>query len=157
MNDEHNFMQSIKVAIYQVIKEKLLNNLTMTIQEYTEKSKESLGNSLQLLQAMKPYVHEKAANNIEQLSDVFSDIQALKMFVNNYIENEKIEESASKEPNQKKIVDRQGDLIIEDNTVYEIDEKCKPEITAQGLSSKKGNIYAMLLFALGSSMHDDER
>lgn len=146
----NNYLQSIKDAIYQVTKDNLFNNLSMTIQEYKEKSKESFNDSLQLLQAMKPFVHEKAADNIEQLSDVFSDIQALKMFVNHYMENEKIDESVSEKPDQKKIVDKQGDLIIEDNTVYEIDEKCKPQITAQGLSHNTGSIYAMLLYVLGS-------
>ncbi|QUI22864.1 hypothetical protein HZI73_11435 [Vallitalea pronyensis] len=151
-----NYMQSIKEAIYQVTQEKLMNNLSMTIQAYKGASKDSLKDTMHLLQAMKPFVHQQVADNIDQLSTIFGDMQGLQLFANHHVEDDTMEGDISPRDNPKKIVDRQGDLIIDDNTVYEIDEKCEPQITSQSMSQNKGNIYAMLLLLLGSTRQDND-
>lgn len=147
-----SFMQSIKEAIYDVTREKLLKNIEITMQQYKEKSKETYHDRLQLLQAMKPFVHEQAADNIDQITDVFGDMQALKMFVNQHMDtgNDNTYEASDVE-DETRIVDREGDLIIEDNTIYEIDKSCKPKITAQSMAGNKENIAAMMLLMLSKN------
>ncbi|MCT4686772.1 hypothetical protein [Vallitalea sp.] len=145
-----DYINSIKQAIIEITREQLVNNLSLTINECKEKSKENNKNSLQLLEAIKPFMDDKAVENIDRLSTVFNDIDALRMLLNNFISNgQKHKEDIIPEDKKKKILDQQGDLIFEDNTVYEIDKECKPTIkstsTAEG---NKSSVVALFLYML---------
>ncbi|GMQ61297.1 ATP-binding protein [Vallitalea maricola] len=145
-----DYINSIKQAIKEITREQLVNNLSLTINECKEKSKENNKNSLQLLEAIKPFMDDKAIENIDRLSTVFNDIDALRMLLNNFISNsQKYKEDIIPENKKKKILDQQGDLIFEDNTVYEIDKDCKPTIKSRSTAKdNKSSVVALFLYML---------
>lgn len=145
-----DYIGSIKQAIIKVTREQLVNNLSLTINEFKEKSKENNKNSLQLLEAIKPFMDDEAIENIDRLSTVFNDIDALRMLLSNFLNNnQKHKEDIIKDTKDKKILDQQGDLIFEDNTVYEIDKECKPTIKSQSIEKvNKNSVVALYLYML---------
>ncbi|WP_113674702.1 hypothetical protein [Vallitalea guaymasensis] len=145
-----DYINSIKQAIKEITREQLVNNLSLTINECKEKSKENNKNSLQLLEAIKPFMDDKAIENIDRLSTVFNDFDALRMLLNSFISNShKHKENIIPDNKEKKILDQQGDLIFEDNTVYEIDKECKPTIKSQStLKGNKSSVVALFLYML---------
>ena len=128
--DFQAYLGSVKDAILQITRDQLFNNISLTMHELKNQSKENSKDSLVLLQAMKPFMNEEVAENIDKLSEIFGDIQALKMFIDNYMNANRSNEAYTIEAtDEKKVMDKQGDLIIEDNTVYEIDQTCEPEVS----------------------------
>lgn len=150
--DFQQYLGSIKEAILQITKEQLVGNISLSINEFKDKSVENNKDSLQLLQAMKPFMDDRASESIDKLAEVFSDIQALKMFIDSFFDpSRSSDEYTIEDAEEKKVVDKQGDLIIEENTVYEIDEQCEPEVCAQNFGkSDNKSIFAVLLYMLGS-------
>lgn len=148
--DMTDYLNNIKQAIIEITREQLINNLSLTINEYKEKSKENNKDSLQLLEAIKPFMDNEVVENIDRLSGVFNDIDALRMLLSSFMsDNKKDKEDTITDTKDKKILDQQGDLIFEDNTVYEIDKECKPTIKSQSISKGNNNsIVAMLLYML---------
>ncbi|GKX31649.1 hypothetical protein SH1V18_41290 [Vallitalea longa] len=152
--DITNYINSIKEAINKITREQLLNNLSLTINEYKEKSRENYKDSLHLLEAIKPFINNQTIEDIDKISEVFNNVDAIRMLLNNFLVNSKKNDSEIiPEVKPKKIIDQQGDLVFEDNTIYEIDKECKPSITSQSLCKDKNpnqNVFALFLLMLGN-------
>lgn len=150
--DINKYIDSIKEAINTITREQLLNNLSITINEFKEKSRENHKDSLHLLEAIKPFINNEAIKNIDKISEVFNNVDAIRMLLNNFLVHSKNESTLMiPEAKPKKIIDQKGDMIFEDNTVYEIDKECKPSITTQSVGKNKkqdNNVLAVFLLML---------
>ncbi|GMQ56849.1 hypothetical protein AN1V17_12430 [Vallitalea sediminicola] len=147
--DMTDCLDNIKQAIIEITREQLINTLSLTINEYKEKSKENNKDNLQLLEAIKPFMDNEVVENIDRLSGVFNDIDALRMLLSSFMsDNKKHKEDTITDTKDKKILDQQGDLIFEDNTVYEIDKECKPTIKSQSISKGINNNNSMVAIFL---------
>ena len=146
--DFTKYIESIKEAIINITREQLFNNISITIKEYKDKSKENYKESLYLLEALKPFMDNETIQNIDKFYKVLEDVDAMRMIVNSLLTNKRNDDDLEYKP--KKILDQQGDLIFEDNTVYEIDKECKPSITCQSMNNKNQNIIALCLLMLNN-------
>lgn len=145
--DFTKYIESVKEAIINITREQLFNNISITIKEYKDKSKENYKESLYLLEALKPFMDNETIQNIDKFYKILEDVDAMRMIVNSFLTNKR---NGDLEYKPKKILDQQGDLIFEDNTVYEIDKECKPSITCQSMNNKNQNIIALCLLMLNN-------
>lgn len=140
--DVQEYFANIRKSIVQITKEQIMKNLSVSINEY----KHDESDNLQILKAIQPMANEQLSNNIDKLSEVFEDINAMKMFIDNLLKTNKNKNENISDENEKKVIERKGDLIIEDNTVYEIDEKCKANINSNSSDNNTNTDILALLF-----------
>ncbi|MCT4544276.1 MAG: hypothetical protein N4A63_12090 [Vallitalea sp.] len=138
------YLDSIREAVYNITKEKFMDNLSKSINNYKNQFKQDYNSSLQLLEHMKPFVNDEKAKKIDKIVKLFNDFNSLDIYINDLLDTKNYKSRNIIEEKNKKEIERQGNLIIEDNTVYEIDEKCKPTISSQNITKKNRLITALL-------------
>jgi hypothetical protein len=144
------YLDSIREAVYNITKEKFMDNLSKSINNYKNQFKQDYNSSLQLLEHMKPFVNDEKAKKIDKIVKLFNDFDSLDIYINDLLDTKNYKSRNIIEEKNKKEIERQGNLIIEDNTVYEIDEKCKPTISSQNIT-KKNKLITALLYIIYSS------
>ncbi|MCT4598648.1 MAG: hypothetical protein N4A50_12315 [Vallitalea sp.] len=143
--DVQGYFDNIRKSIVEITKEQILNNVLASSNEY----KHNESDNVQLLKAIQPMANEQLSKDIDKLSEVFEDINVLKMFIDNLLKDNKDKNEDISDDDENKIIEKRGNLIIEDNTVYEVDEKCKANINSNS-SEKKANtdILALLFYMI---------
>lgn len=123
-------------------KGKMKENINNIINNYKVKTNDNWDNEVNLIKAVMPFVN-KDPDNAENIADMYNNIKAWRMLVNDISRNnprndinsfdynkdisQEINDNQTNDnPSDHSSQDRQGSLIIEDNTVYEIDESCTP-------------------------------
>lgn len=145
-------------------KGKMKENISNIIDEYKVKTNDNWDNEVNLIKAVMPFVN-KDPDNAQNIAEMYNNIKAWRMLVNDISRNgndmnafsynresqeKNNEQTNDTNPSDHSSEDKQGGLIIEDNTVYEIDESCTPTLENRNdkLEPKTANKSSNLLLPL---------
>lgn len=153
--DMSGIMSEIMDSITKVTQDKLLNSIKQTYNQYREEGLKESNKEINLFNAMKAFVPEHQRGDIDRITNLLGDMRAI-----NHIMNEvrtksvqkQSQNSAMKKVNKSSVTQRaplEDTVIIEDNTIYEIDRKCQGRI--QTTSTQSNMLPLLLILLMGTS------
>jgi hypothetical protein len=156
--DMTDFMSEIMENINKITQEKFLNGIMETFSKYKEQSLKESDKEINLLKAMQPFMPEDSRNQINNFTNLLGEVRAINHFMNDIHQHSiQKQEYQKKEQEQKKNSKKEDrlntyddSLIIEENTVYEIDKECQGRVKSTGASSSMNLLPLLLILLFGN-------
>lgn len=151
MND---FTGEIMQIINNKTQEKFVNDIKKTLNNYKTVVTEESDREIKLLNAFKPFINQENQGNIDKVTEMLSNFKAIDRMVKDIREvTSKNENSAknskgNKKVSSKSVTNSNEDLIIEKNTVYELDKDCQRKIQKTDVISTENLLPLILIFLL---------
>ncbi len=114
----NDYFVNMLAMVSKMTQEQFMKDAYKVFEEYKSLTKQSMENQTTLINAMKPFMNENQVQQLDTVIRTLNDISAYGHIVSDLMK------ANNRENNQK--VKNESDLVIEDNTVYEIDKSCVP-------------------------------
>ncbi|TCT15340.1 hypothetical protein EDC18_10344 [Natranaerovirga pectinivora] len=142
--DMSDFFNEIVSNINKVTQEKFLNGIKETVNMYKEKSMQESMKEINLLNAMKAFMPENSRGEIDKFTNMMGEIKAITGILND-VQQTQIKSQEKKKEAVKEDLDT---LIIEGNTVYEIDKDCQGRVNSTSAIGSHNILPLLLMFML---------
>ena len=142
--DMSDFFKEIISNINKVTEEKFLSGIKETVNVYKQRSMQDSMKEINLLNAMKAFMPENSRNEIDKFTNMMGEIKAITSILNEVQQTQLKVQEKQKEAAKEDL----DTLIIEGNTVYEIDKDCQGRVNSTSTFGSQSMIPLLLMFIM---------
>lgn len=141
-----DYANSMLDVLRQTVQQTYIDKFSSILEEYKEQSKNDLGNEMQLVEAMKPFIGDGNTGQIDAMTDMFSNVFAMKKLMGDISSINGQTAPVRNQPtraNQQSYTRQHRGVTVKEDGVYEMDDQCS--LQANSLNGMNPMVLMMLL------------